>query len=341
MYNNTNKIMFKATLIGGIMMTFSSNSWLGAWMGLEINLLSFIPLMSNNENILTTEASMKYFLVQALASSILIFIVMLNLIMEEMNKLMNNVIQLNMIMSLPLMLKMGVAPLHWWFPSVMEGLTWMNCLILLTLQKIAPILLTSNVISHNWWFIISILMSNMVGSIGGLNQTSTRKILAYSSINHMGWLMMSMVINMNTWIIYFITYVVMTVGLIKVLKINQLSFINQTFMQNMNTSSKLFVFMMFLSMAGLPPLLGFLPKWMIIQHMVSNNYISMGLLMIISSLITLYFYLRVMYASILMVKIKTTWESPKLYNVSVSMLLNVTFTLTGLLILPLYLNLYY
>jgi NADH-ubiquinone oxidoreductase chain 2 len=70
-------------LIGGILISISANSWLGAWIGLEINLISFIPLISSQENIFTTEASLKYFIIQALASSTLLFLVLIKTLVNQ------------------------------------------------------------------------------------------------------------------------------------------------------------------------------------------------------------------------------------------------------------------
>nr|YP_010946986.1 NADH dehydrogenase subunit 2 [Sorineuchora bivitta]WGO57743.1 NADH dehydrogenase subunit 2 [Sorineuchora bivitta] len=340
MYNHTTKMLFMMTLIGGMMMTISSNSWLGAWMGLEINLLSFIPLMTNNENIFTTEASMKYFLVQALASSVLIFIVMMIMSVKNEILVLNKFTQPDTMLSLPLMLKMGISPLHWWFPSVMEGLTWLNCLILLTLQKIAPMLLMTNSLDNKSWIMISILMSVIVGSIGGLNQNSIRKMLAYSSINHMGWLLMAMYLSMSTWIIYFIIYVTMTLSIILVMSINQVSLVNQMFVNNIYPINKVMMFMVLMSMAGLPPFLGFLPKWLVIQSMVVNSYVVMSMIMITFSLITLYYYLRMMYAAILLNKSSISWMPPKVTQFNSSMLLSMVMSLLGMMLLPLPLTFY-
>jgi NADH-ubiquinone oxidoreductase chain 2 len=110
--NNPTKILLSITLIGGILVSISSNSWFGAWIGLEINLISFIPLMSSQENIFTTEASLKYFIIQALASSVLLFLVAIEALISQAPLLAGGNIYEYVIMS-PLLLKMGAAPIHW------------------------------------------------------------------------------------------------------------------------------------------------------------------------------------------------------------------------------------
>jgi NADH-ubiquinone oxidoreductase chain 2 len=108
--NNPTKILLSTTLIGGILISISSNSWLGAWIGLEINLMSFIPLISSQENIFTAEASLKYFIIQALASAVLLFLVVMERLVNQ-NLIIDKSIHEYVIIT-PLLLKIGAAPLH-------------------------------------------------------------------------------------------------------------------------------------------------------------------------------------------------------------------------------------
>nr|AVN67308.1 NADH dehydrogenase subunit 2 [Blaberus discoidalis] len=321
--NNSTKLIFIITLISGMLMTISSNSWLSAWMGLEINLLSFIPIMSSSKNIYTTEASLKYFLVQALASSTLLFIIISKSLIESMFSILNSSMT-NIMVVTPLLMKAGAAPLHWWFPSVMEGLSWVNCFILLTIQKVAPLVLISYMINLNLFIYIIIIMSILIGSIGGYNQISIRKILTYSSINHLGWMFSAMLMGENMWLIYFLIYSLLTLTVINIVKPMQISFINQTLL--INSNNKIMKFMMFsplLSLGGLPPFLGFLPKWIIIQSMVYNSHILISSIMVILSLITLYYYLRMSYSSFMLLNSQPSWINP-MYDV------NPSFTSIGL-----------
>nr|YP_010946349.1 NADH dehydrogenase subunit 2 [Balta vilis]WGO57067.1 NADH dehydrogenase subunit 2 [Balta vilis] len=339
MLNNSTKVMFYMTLVGGTLLAISSNSWVGAWMGLEINLLSFIPIMTNNENIYNTEASMKYFLVQALASSMLLFIIMMLTMMEKyqlISKFMNH----NDLMMIPLLLKSGAAPFHWWFPSVMEGMSWTNCLILMTLQKIAPMILMSNIIVPKMQLMVIVLMSIFVGSLGGINQISLRKMLTYSSINHLGWLLASLLVSNNLWIIYFLVYTIMTATIISIANINKISFINQTFNLTYNPMFKFIMFITLLSLGGLPPFLGFFPKWVVIQYMIDNNLIIIVTMMVVFSLITLFYYLRITYSAFLILHMKIAWNI-NFYNSSKwmnSMLIFVS--LIGLIIMSILTSLY-
>nr|WGO58016.1 NADH dehydrogenase subunit 2 [Rhabdoblattella disparis] len=307
MSNNSSKTLFLFTLITGLLITISSNSWLGAWMGLEINLLSFIPLMTDNNNIYTSEASLKYFLIQALASASLLFLISSKTMIESMFSISNSMFTSTILLT-PLFLKSGAAPLHWWFPSVMEGLSWFNCFILMTIQKIAPLILISHLITINTFLITIILSSVLIGSIGGYNQISIRKILTYSSINHMGWMLSAMLIGENLWIMYFMIYTILTITIILTILPSNISFINQTFlMTNNNKITKFMLFSALLSLGGLPPFLGFLPKWIIIQQLVLNKLLLMVSLMVILSLITLYYYLRLSYSAFMILNNEPSW----------------------------------
>nr|YP_009115098.1 NADH dehydrogenase subunit 2 [Nasutitermes corniger]AIZ68284.1 NADH dehydrogenase subunit 2 [Nasutitermes corniger] len=308
MPSNSTKILLLSTLVGGVLVSVSSNSWLGAWMGLEINLMSFIPLMSNVKNMYNTEASLKYFIVQVLASATLLFMVVMKTLTEDLFTFESSTYT-PMIICTPLLLKSGAAPLHWWFPGVMEGLSWENCALLMTVQKAAPLMLMSYLIEINAFTLSIILLSTIVGSIGGLNQTSMRKILTYSSINHTGWMLIALTTSENLWMVYFAIYSTLALTVVSAIKLSGVSFINQTMLTNKETT--LMKFMMFtslLSLGGLPPFLGFLPKWIVIQAMITNNMAPLATIVVVTSLITLYYYLKISYSSFMILNTEPKWN---------------------------------
>nr|YP_010518910.1 NADH dehydrogenase subunit 2 [Chrysops niger]UXO95475.1 NADH dehydrogenase subunit 2 [Chrysops niger] len=308
MFKNSSKILFFSTLMMGTLITVSSNSWLSAWMGLEINLLSFIPLMIDTNNLMSTEASLKYFLTQALASSILLFAVIMSMLKFNFISQLNfNYSYSNIIILSSLMLKSGAAPFHFWFPGVMEGLSWVNNLILMTWQKIAPMMLISYIINKNF-FIFIIIMSMIIGSLGGLNQTSLRKIMAFSSINHLGWMLAAMISNENLWLFYFLMYSFLSFTIVFLFNVFKLFHINQVFY--LFFSSKILKFSLFmnlLSLGGLPPFLGFLPKWLVIQQLSMNYQLMLLIFMTSLTLITLYFYLRISYSAFMLNYSESNW----------------------------------
>nr|YP_009918974.1 NADH dehydrogenase subunit 2 [Pegoplata infirma]QMP96554.1 NADH dehydrogenase subunit 2 [Pegoplata infirma] len=303
MFNNSSKIMFFGILMMGTLISISANSWLGAWMGLEINLLAFIPLMSDNK-LMSTEASLKYFLTQALASSVFLFAVILFLL--NSSKTNSNYFMEMMIFS-SLLLKSGSAPFHFWFPNVMEGLSWLNALILMTWQKIAPLMLISYIIFKPL-IIMSIILSSLIGALGGLNQTSLRKLMAYSSINHLGWMLAAMYNSNSLWMTYFMFYSFLSFSIIFMFNMFKTSHINQLFSMFFHSKIlKFFLFFNLLSLGGLPPFLGFFPKWIVIQSLTINNQLFLLTFMVLMTLITLYFYMRLCYSAFMLNYYENNW----------------------------------
>nr|QQP00467.1 NADH dehydrogenase subunit 2 [Calliphora vicina] len=310
MFNNSSKIMFFSILIMGTLISISANSWLGAWMGLEINLLAFIPLMSDNK-LMSTEASLKYFLTQALASSVFLFAVILFLL--NSSKTNSNYFMEMMIFS-SLLLKSGSAPFHFWFPNVMEGLSWSNALILMTWQKIAPLMLISYIIFKPL-IMTSIILSSLIGALGGLNQTSLRKLMAYSSINHLGWMLAAMYNSNLLWLTYFMFYSFLTFAMIFMFNMFKASHINQLFSLFFHSKiMKFFLFFNLLSLGGLPPFLGFFPKWIVIQSLTINNQLFLLTFMVLMTLITLYFYMRLSYSAFMLNYSENNWLNSSIYK---------------------------
>nr|AVM85703.1 NADH dehydrogenase subunit 2 [Anopheles gambiae] len=306
--------IFLIMLIFSTLVTISSNSWLGAWMGLEINLLSFIPLMNDNKkNLLTSESSLKYFLTQAFASSILLFAIIMLMFLYNNNLSLYNSFNEILILS-TLLLKSGAAPFHFWFPEVMEGLSWVNGLILMTWQKIAPLMLISYNFIYNF-FMISIILSMLIGSLGGLNQTSIRKLMAFSSINHLGWMLLAMMNNEMLWMTYFLMYSLLSFSIVLMFNNFKLFYFNQIFnLSMMNPIIKLLIFLNLLSLGGLPPFLGFLPKWLVIQNLTAMNQLFILTISVCLTLITLYFYLRLSYSIFMLNYQKNSWMLKNNFN---------------------------
>nr|AAF77265.1 NADH dehydrogenase subunit 2 [Drosophila mauritiana]AAF77460.1 NADH dehydrogenase subunit 2 [Drosophila simulans]AAF77473.1 NADH dehydrogenase subunit 2 [Drosophila simulans]AAF77486.1 NADH dehydrogenase subunit 2 [Drosophila simulans]AAF77499.1 NADH dehydrogenase subunit 2 [Drosophila simulans] len=337
MFNNSSKILFITIMIIGTLITVTSNSWLGAWMGLEINLLSFIPLLSDNNNLMSTEASLKYFLTQALASTVLLFSSILLMLKNNLNNEINESFTSMIIMS-ALLLKSGAAPFHFWFPNMMEGLTWMNALVLMTWQKIAPLMLISY-LNIKYLLLISVILSVIIGAIGGLNQTSLRKLMAFSSINHLGWMLSSLMISESIWLIYFFFYSFLSFVLTFMFNIFKLFHLNQLFSWFVNSKIlKFTLFMNFLSLGGLPPFLGFLPKWLVIQQLTLCNQYFLLLLMMMSTLITLFFYLRICYSAFMMNYFENNWiMKMNMISSNTNMYLIMTFfSIFGLFMISLF-----
>nr|YP_009743862.1 NADH dehydrogenase subunit 2 [Batocnema coquerelii]QIE12623.1 NADH dehydrogenase subunit 2 [Batocnema coquerelii] len=313
---NSNKMFFLFILFFSTMISISSNSWFGCWIGLEINLLSFIPLISNSNNLLSSEASLKYFLTQSIASMNFLFSILIKMILMK-NFEMNNFISI--MINSSLLMKMGSVPFHFWFPNISEGLSWFNNFILMSWQKITPMILLSYYLNMNFLYYI-IMLNVMIGAFGGINQTSLRKMMAFSSINNLGWMIFSIMISENLWMFYFLLYSFLISIMFFLFYLLNMFFINQLFINNMNFMIKLNLLINFLSLGGLPPFIGFLPKWIIINFLMINNMYIMTFIMVMSSLITIYFYIRIIYSSFLFNYIKMKWFKIFLKNNFISLI---------------------
>nr|YP_009660815.1 NADH dehydrogenase subunit 2 [Diabolocatantops pinguis]QCT09579.1 NADH dehydrogenase subunit 2 [Diabolocatantops pinguis] len=322
MTNNSTKLLFLSTLLMGTILSISSNSWLGVWMGLEINLLSFIPMLANNKNMMMNESSIKYFIVQAMASTMLLFSILM--IQMKYPMMWEKEIIPSIMVSSSLLLKIGAAPFHFWFPEVMGASNWINCLTLMTWQKIAPMLTLSYCIQLSTFIFSITILSIIIGALGGLNQTSLRQIMAYSSISHLGWMISSLAVSENMWEIYFIVYSVMSMVLILMFKQMNLFFMNQIYTtKNVKTEVKFMMFLSLLSLGGLPPFLGFLPKWIIMQSLVENNLAILASIMVVLTTITLYYYMRISFSALIMSYTENSW-SMKIKHQKSSFILPVT-----------------
>lgn len=280
------RILFFFTLVLGLVLCISSDTWFGAWVGLELNLLSFIPLISSRSNRYSSESILKYFLVQVLASIIIIFSALFILMM----------VNLKIVFSLSLLLKLGAAPFHFWFPQVIEGLSWIQAIILITLQKMGPIILLSYLVYDKWSLIIiftSAVVSAIVGAMRGLNQLYLRKIIAFSSINHISWIFFAIILREYCWLLYFRVYCLLSILVIINFYFQQAYHFSHLVNSRFPLIPKVVSMMSLFSLGGLPPFLGFIPKWFIIQEIIFSNYLYPLLVLLICRLVTLYFYIRI------------------------------------------------
>nr|AGN73959.1 NADH dehydrogenase subunit 2 [Pterocomma pilosum]AGW80626.1 NADH dehydrogenase subunit 2 [Pterocomma pilosum] len=279
---NLTKLSFLTLLMYSSLMSISASNWLSMWMGLELNLFAIIPILNFKSSIYSIEATMKYFLIQAFASILLlIFLINKNLLF------MNNH---NFMIMVPLLMKLSLMPFHLWLPSMMEGLNWISCLLMMTWQKITPLIMISYLnIDKNMIFLIILISMN---SIFGLNQNSLRKVLAMSSINNSTWMLIAILMNENLWINYFLIYSILNFLIIKMLNNYNINYLNQLKFFNLNFFFKLNMLMMIFSIIGLPPMLGVLMKWMLIKTLNFNKMYFIMMMLIILTIMNLFFYIK-------------------------------------------------
>nr|QNH73535.1 NADH dehydrogenase subunit 2 [Dicrurus hottentottus borneensis] len=331
------KMIFAPSLLLGTTITITSNHWVMAWTGLEINTLAILPLISKSHHPRAIEAATKYFLVQAAASTLVLFSSMTN----AWNTGQWDITQLThpascLILTAAISIKLGLVPFHFWFPEVLQGSSLITGLLLSTILKLPPITLlfmTSQSLNPTLLTTMAIL-SAAIGGWMGLNQTQIRKILAFSSISHLGWMTIILVYNPKLTLLNFYLYVLMTSTVFLTLnsmKVLKLSTLMTAWTKTPSLSAISLLTLM--SLAGLPPLTGFLPKWLIIQELTMQEMAPTAMIMSLLSLLGLFFYLRVAYCATITLPPHTTNHMKQWHtNKPVSMVIAILTTLSIMLL---------
>nr|AER58986.1 NADH dehydrogenase subunit 2 [Ancistrops strigilatus] len=333
------KLISTLSLILGTTITISSNHWAMAWTGLEINTLAILPLISNPHHPRAIEAATKYFLVQAAASTLLLFSSTTNALFTGQW----DITQLThptscLLMTTAISIKLGLVPFHFWFPEVLQGSSLTTGLLLATLMKFPPIslfLLTSPSLNSTLLTILAI-SSAALGGWMGLNQTQVRKVLAFSSISHLGWMTAIIIYNPKLTLITFYLYCLMTATIFMTLnttKTLKLSSMMTAWTKIPPLSATLMLTL--LSLAGLPPLTGFLPKWLIIQELTKQEMTSTATIIALLSLLGLFFYLRLAYCATITLPPNSNnymkqWQTNKPVNILIPTLMTLTIMLLPL-----------
>nr|AAT78235.1 NADH dehydrogenase subunit 2 [Anolis sagrei] len=333
-------MIMSSSLATGTIITMTSHHWLLAWIGLEINTLSIIPIISTTHHPRSTEAATKYFLTQAAASALILFSSMINAWetgtwdITQLSSTLSSIL-----LTAALAMKLGLVPMHFWLPEVLQGSTLMTALIITTWQKLAPmtlIYLTINYLSTTILLLMG-LTSTIIAGWAGINQTQTRKIMAYSSIAHLGWMISISSIMTNLMVMNLIIYLIMTFALFQTLIFSKSKTIQDTTTTwTLSPVVTAMTMTLLLSLGGLPPLTGFLPKWLILEELITQNLIPTAMVMALSALLSLFFYLRLTYTTTLTlspntVSTKFKWRL-KLNQPSSLMLITSTI---AVLLLPL------
>nr|YP_009166354.1 NADH dehydrogenase subunit 2 [Goura scheepmakeri]ATZ69135.1 NADH dehydrogenase subunit 2 [Goura scheepmakeri]ATZ69148.1 NADH dehydrogenase subunit 2 [Goura scheepmakeri]ATZ69161.1 NADH dehydrogenase subunit 2 [Goura scheepmakeri]ATZ69174.1 NADH dehydrogenase subunit 2 [Goura scheepmakeri]ATZ69187.1 NADH dehydrogenase subunit 2 [Goura scheepmakeri] len=333
------KLISTLSLLLGTTITISSNHWMMAWTGLEINTLAIIPLISKSHHPRAIEATIKYFLVQATASALLLFSSMTNAWATgqwDITQLTHPMSCL--LLTIAIAMKLGLVPFHFWFPEVLQGSSMTTALLLSTVLKFPPItilFLTSPSLNPTLLTTMAII-SAALGGWMGLNQTQVRKILAFSSISHMGWMTIITIFNPNLTLLTFYLYSLMTSTVF--LTLNTTKVLKLTTMMTSWTKTPMLnatLMLTLLSLAGLPPLTGFLPKWLIIHELTKQEMTTAAMIMAMLSLLGLFFYLRLAYHSTITLPPNTTnhmkqWHTDKTTNTLIAFLTSLTALLLPL-----------
>ena len=353
----------------GQMVMISGNNLLIIYLGLELMSLSLYALVAlRRDHTLSTEAAMKYFVLGALASGFLLYgISMLygatgTLDLSEMAKAAasptaNKTILVFGIVFLVagLAFKLGVVPFHMWVPDVYQGSPTAVTLLLGGAPKLAAFAICFRLLVEglfpqavDWQQMLVVLavLSMAIGNITAIAQTNLKRMLAYSTISQMGFMLLGLLSGVSNGnvsmaadaysasMFYSITYVLTTLGsfgIIMLLARSGFEAENLEDLKGLSKRSPWFAFVMLLlmfSLAGIPPMMGFYAKLSVLQAVLTTGQVWLAVLAVLLSLIGAFYYLRV-------VKLMYFDEPADLGVITVSADMRIVLSVNGLAVLVL------
>nr|QTT61381.1 NADH dehydrogenase subunit 2 [Dixonius siamensis] len=298
------------SLATGTIITTASHHWLLAWIGLELNTMSILPIIMQPPHPRSTEATTKYFLIQATSAALILFASTMNAwqtghwtILQSPSPLTTTIAMM------AIMMKLAIAPAHLWYPEILQGTTMTTALIISTWQKLAPLamlyMMTPHLPTHT--MLLLGLLSTTIGGWSGLNQTQTRKMMAFSSISHMGWLITALCLNPSLTTLTMTTYLIMTTTMFLMLTTSATKSLTDSGTTWTNSPLTLtFTMLTLLSLGGLPPLTGFMPKLLILNELTWSKLTPLATTLALATLPSLAFYTRMAYLTTLTIPPNTT-----------------------------------
>ena len=318
----------------GMMVMISANHFVTIYIGIELLSLSLYAMVAlNRDSVSATEAAMKYFVLGALASGLLLYgmsmiygatgTLELSAIAERVMAGQSNrtVLVFGIVFLVSgLAFKLGVVPFHMWIPDVYHGAPTAVTLFIASAPKLAAFAITMRmlvsgllIVAQDWQMMLLILsvLSMAVGNFAAIAQTNIKRMLAYSAISHMGFMLLGLVTGFvggeashaltaySSSMFYVITYVLASAGTFGIiLLLSRAGFESEeiTDFAGLNKRSPWFaaiMMMMMFSMAGIPFFVGFFAKFAVLQAVVAANYLWLALAAVFFSLVGAYYYLRI------------------------------------------------
>lgn len=265
-------------VIIGNLLRIRSSSWLGVWLGIEINLFGFLIII-NPEGCCVAQRGVKYFVTQRIGSILLLFGFFL------VFRLFNRVGAVVIIIGL--LIKTGIFPFHNWVPDVVIVSSWLIGCLILTWQKLAPFSFFS-FFPGSWFLITRLVFMSLVGCLGGLNQNSVRGIAVYSSFVHNSWIILSLLYSFRVFFVYYLIYR---------LRVMVFFFRCWTLRKSrmMRYSIRWIGMLRLLILSGVPPFIGFFIKLIVVLRCP----IILLIICLLRSVVRLKFYISFFYRIIL------------------------------------------
>lgn len=289
---------FYFLLLVSIIISIRFNSRFIIWLRLEINMLRFLPIISSGLNI-ELENSVKYFLIQRWAS--IIFLISYFFCSYFINSI-------RILLILSIFIKLGISPFHTWFISILKTCSLYILMLLSSLQKIIPLIILNNVFFFFRIFYFCIIITIIFLVIILSSVININKLLALSSLGNILWLISSNLLSLKLMILFLTIYVFLLMGIYLFYN----SFYYNLFIQinRINFFDKIIIVLLFISLGGMPPLLGFLRKFLILKIIFIYENLILFLIIIFSSLVLLYHYMsRIYFFITFMPSLKTNFST--------------------------------
>lgn len=293
----------------GCLILILSDNLITLYLGLELQTFSiFILIAKNRTSIKGSEAGLKYFMLGATSSGFyLISLVILFLYGYSFN--ISDILILNedhiiyvclTFIVLSFCFKLSLFPFHFWIPDIYEGSSWDIVTLIATLPKISVISVLSQLLVNSNIIVSFSLLSIAIGTLGALNQTKFKRLLAYSGISHIGFIILgySILSNLGLTIGGFYLLIYMLTMLCILLLILNSKYVNEYIIElgGLKFTNKILaitLILLILSVAGIPPLSGFMSKWYLIWMTIDNHFNFSSFIVILFSAIGIGYYLRI------------------------------------------------
>ena len=312
-------ILFILFAILGSFVLISSDNFLTAFIGLELQSLSlYLMAAFNTKNLNSNEAGIKYFSLGALSSGFLLFGISMiyfdtaSFSFQNLNNY-STISEVGLALVLiALFFKVSAAPFHIWTPDVYEGSPTISTLFFATLPKFASLIFLFRIYhelnipkidSLHYIFQIVCAISLLVGVYGAITQKIIKRLLAFSSINHIGFMLLAIMsyqyMSEGSIFFYLIIYLITTFGVFSVILNLRTSEGEITLLTGLNglkasSRSKAISMLVFLfSLAGIPPFAGFFAKFFILSASINEGFYILSIIAVISSVIAAFYYLSV------------------------------------------------
>ena len=282
------------------------------YLAVELQTFALFVLIARERNSLRAqEAALKYYILGAISSGLFLlglggiytegFPLTLSALGAELLPLEGGVVLSLTLMAAALLFKLAAAPFHYWLADVYEGCGWHVLGLVATAAKLSVLTVYQQLGLRGGFLLGAIGLSLVVGTLGALNQTKLKRLLGYSSVTHMGFLLMGFLILGAQGVATTYSYMVIYFGLlVPILILGQLCWENQEAyliqLSHYRTTNRLLALswaLLFLSLAGIPPLSGFVSKWVMLLLMVTHGYTGVALLGVAVSAVGAAYYLRV------------------------------------------------